>query len=296
MDASRAPKRRTQPRRVEEAQVWDPATHRFRPLSEVRACSRPFALPSLDPQPADRRLNTFLSFVLLGATLAAMVILTIALTRPGGMSALVRGVRNNLPEVQSAAPVRTYAMQRVSPKSAQAGKERRASHGQPTAGLSILMEQSTVAVRPLPPVVAVIEGAKHAPGKPRESSLTVNVARGEVMRSSDRGGAGREGSVISTGPSVVNLPRTEATELLRTLAREGLAPDKQGKIRHHVRLAASLGSDGLAHAVRPLSGVPTLTQAAVDAIQRSRYQPYYLDGRPVDMEATITVNFTIAAR
>ena len=295
MDANRAPKRSTGLRSVEEAQVWDPATHRFRPISEVRACTRPFALPAPDPRP-DRRLNTFLSIVLLGATLAVMVILTIALTRPGGMSALVQGVRNNLSEIQPAAPPRTDAMDRPSPKNRQAQNERKASRRHLAAGLSIVMEQSTVPVRPSPPVVAEIDGARPAAGKPRESSLTVNVARGEVMRSPEPGGSDRAGSLVSAGSSVVNLPRAEAAELLRALAREGVAPNQQGKIRHEVRLAASLGSDGLAHAVQPLSGAPTLAKAALDAVKRSRYEPYYQDGRPVDMKAIISVNFTIAAR
>jgi hypothetical protein len=241
-------------------------------------------------------LNTFLSVVLLAATLAAMVILTIALTRPGGMSALVQGVRNNLPEIQSAAPARTYAMDRTSPKNARAQNQRKASRGLLISGVSIVMEQSTLPVRPSPPVVAEIDGARRAPGKARESSLTVNVARGEVMRGPDPGGSAPEGSLVSAGAPAVNLPRTEAAELLRALAREGLAPNQEGKIQHEVRLAASLGSDGLAHAVRPLSGSPTLTKAALDAVKRSRYEPYYQEGRPVDMKAIISVNFTIAPR
>jgi periplasmic protein TonB len=37
-----------------------------------------------------------------------------------------------------------------------------------------------------------------------------------------------------------------------------------------------------------------LSQAAMDAAQQWRYQPYLLNGRPVEVDTTITINFTLS--
>jgi hypothetical protein len=283
-------------RRGEEAQVWDPATRRFRPISEVRACTRPFALPSPEPPAAARRLSTFLWRVLLSATLGVMVILSIALARPGRLSSRIREVQSTLPQIAPApASVQAKTRERTLSQNAPVQRDREPSHGRLAAGMSVVMEQSVAPIQPLAPLVASIEGAQQAKAKPREASMTVNVARGNVTRGQDGVDSRRGGAVLTAPPTLVNLSRGEGGDLLRTLAREGLALNPGGRIQHPVRLAASLGRDGIAHSIHPLSGAPTLMKAAVDAIKRSHYEPYRRDGQPVDMEAVITVNFTISA-
>jgi protein TonB len=37
-----------------------------------------------------------------------------------------------------------------------------------------------------------------------------------------------------------------------------------------------------------------LVPAAIDAVSRWRYKPYLLNGEPVEVETTITVNFRLA--
>ena len=44
--------------------------------------------------------------------------------------------------------------------------------------------------------------------------------------------------------------------------------------------------------LRVLAGHPLLTQAAVDAILKWRYQPTLLNGQPIEIVSTITVNFS----
>jgi protein TonB len=51
--------------------------------------------------------------------------------------------------------------------------------------------------------------------------------------------------------------------------------DKEGKIQH----------------LQVVSGDPILAKAAIDAVQQWRYRPYQLEGKPVDVETTITVRF-----
>ncbi|HET8668096.1 MAG TPA: energy transducer TonB [Terriglobales bacterium] len=43
-----------------------------------------------------------------------------------------------------------------------------------------------------------------------------------------------------------------------------------------------------------VSGHPMLTAAAIDAVKQWRYKPYILNGQPVDVDTTITVNFNMA--
>ena len=51
-----------------------------------------------------------------------------------------------------------------------------------------------------------------------------------------------------------------------------------------------LGDVTLAHAV---SGPPLLIPAALAAIAQSRYQPYKLNGEPVEVSTTINIVFTL---
>jgi len=44
--------------------------------------------------------------------------------------------------------------------------------------------------------------------------------------------------------------------------------------------------------VQAISGPPMLQGAAVEAVKRWRYRPYLLSGDPVEVETTISVNFT----
>ena len=40
-----------------------------------------------------------------------------------------------------------------------------------------------------------------------------------------------------------------------------------------------------------VSGHPLLRQAAVDAVKRWRYKPYYLNGEAIEAETQIKINF-----
>ena len=43
-----------------------------------------------------------------------------------------------------------------------------------------------------------------------------------------------------------------------------------------------------------LRGVPPLTESAMKAVKQWRYEPILIGGKPVDFEATVTVNFKLA--
>jgi protein TonB len=62
-------------------------------------------------------------------------------------------------------------------------------------------------------------------------------------------------------------------------------------IQGPVVLHAIIGKDGSIHNLSPVSGPPLLQTSAMDAVQQWKFKPYLLDGKPVDVETDITINF-----
>lgn len=61
-----------------------------------------------------------------------------------------------------------------------------------------------------------------------------------------------------------------------------------------VVLHAIIGKDGHVHSLEPVSSpAPSLTSAAMDAVQQWTYAPYMLMGEPTEVDTTITVNFNM---
>ena len=68
---------------------------------------------------------------------------------------------------------------------------------------------------------------------------------------------------------------------------------KSARISGSVILAATISKNGTIENLRLVSGHPMLVPAAMDAVKQWRYRPYLLNGDPVEVETSITVNFTI---
>lgn len=60
-----------------------------------------------------------------------------------------------------------------------------------------------------------------------------------------------------------------------------------------VVLAASISRTGIPESLRVVSGPAMLREAAIDAVRNWRYRPYMLNGRPTEIETTITVSFSL---
>ena len=71
------------------------------------------------------------------------------------------------------------------------------------------------------------------------------------------------------------------------------ASAKASAIQGPVQLAVIIGKDGTVQQVSVLDGPAELTQAATDAVKQWVYRPTLLNGNPVDVETTVTVNFTL---
>jgi TonB family protein len=62
-------------------------------------------------------------------------------------------------------------------------------------------------------------------------------------------------------------------------------------IQGDVVLRAVIDKEGRVANVRAVSGHPILIQAAMDAVKQWAYQPYLLNGEPVEVESLLTVRF-----
>jgi periplasmic protein TonB len=68
---------------------------------------------------------------------------------------------------------------------------------------------------------------------------------------------------------------------------------RQAGITGVVVLHAIIAKDGSVSQLEIVSGHPLLVQAALDAVRQWRYQPEVLNGDPVEVDTTITVNFQL---
>jgi protein TonB len=68
---------------------------------------------------------------------------------------------------------------------------------------------------------------------------------------------------------------------------------KSAHVQGVVILEAVLSAQGGVDSVRVLRSIPLLDQAAVDAVQQWRFTPALLNGQPVPVVMTVTVNFTL---
>jgi protein TonB len=65
------------------------------------------------------------------------------------------------------------------------------------------------------------------------------------------------------------------------------------RVQGVVILEAVLDAEGRVESVRVLRSIPLLDQAAVDAVQQWRFTPALLNGTPVPVVMTVTVDFTL---
>ena len=68
---------------------------------------------------------------------------------------------------------------------------------------------------------------------------------------------------------------------------------RQAHLQGVVILEAVLDAQGRVESVRVLRSIPQLDRAAVDAVQQWRFTPALLNGQPVPVVITVTVNFTL---
>jgi protein TonB len=68
---------------------------------------------------------------------------------------------------------------------------------------------------------------------------------------------------------------------------------KRARVQGSVVLAATISREGTIENLTTLSGHPLLVASALAAVRQWRYRPYILNKEPVEVETTVTVNFTL---
>jgi periplasmic protein TonB len=68
---------------------------------------------------------------------------------------------------------------------------------------------------------------------------------------------------------------------------------REARIQGAVVLTAIIAKDGTIKNLQLVSGSPMLAPAAIDAVKQWRYKPYLLNGQPVEVETTVTINFSL---
>ena len=103
----------------------------------------------------------------------------------------------------------------------------------------------------------------------------------------------------SVKPPTVDIPAREVSQgVVEGRLIHSVQPKypTEAMMRHTeglVVLHAIIGKDGAVRQVKSVRGDATLSQAAVSAVQQWRYEPYKLNGVPVDMPIDITINFNM---
>jgi len=67
----------------------------------------------------------------------------------------------------------------------------------------------------------------------------------------------------------------------------------QTSVQGSVLMQALIAADGVVEDLRVLSGPTILVSAAREAVRQWRFKPYLQNGKPVETQARVTVNFTI---
>jgi protein TonB len=114
------------------------------------------------------------------------------------------------------------------------------------------------------------------------------------------------GGALSSAPPPPPPPKPQAPKRIRVGGQVesakvvfGPHPEypplaKMARIQGTVRLDAVISKDGTIQDLKVISGHPLLVRAALDAVQRWRYQPTLLNGDAVEVATEIDVNFTLA--
>jgi protein TonB len=68
---------------------------------------------------------------------------------------------------------------------------------------------------------------------------------------------------------------------------------KNQHVSGDVRVDALIDANGRVTTMKVISGPTLLHQAAMDALRQWKYQPAVLDGKPVPMNLTVTLQFRL---
>lgn len=100
--------------------------------------------------------------------------------------------------------------------------------------------------------------------------------------------------LVPRAPTGSAAPRQSAeARLLQRVEPEYPLEAREKHVQGAVVLNVQVMNDGTVGKVDVVSGDALLTPAAVQAVRQWKYQPYVVNGRPVETQTQITINFTL---
>jgi protein TonB len=91
----------------------------------------------------------------------------------------------------------------------------------------------------------------------------------------------------------VDVPELSERALLLEQPRPVYPPNAAGK-QGTVSLHVLIGRDGTVQDAKFLQGSLVFARAAIDSVRQWKFRPYIINGRPVSVETTLTVQFAPA--
>jgi periplasmic protein TonB len=147
----------------------------------------------------------------------------------------------------------------------------------------------------IPKQVAVFKEEALPPEPPAAAEgLLGGLGSGDIL-----GGLGNVASGVAPPPAPKTPTRiklggsVQEAKIISRPAPSYPALAKQARIQGAVVLHAIIDKDGNVTQLEVVSGHPLLVQAALQAVKQWRYQPTQLNGEPVEVDTTITVNFVL---
>jgi TonB family protein len=114
----------------------------------------------------------------------------------------------------------------------------------------------------------------------------------EITTASDVGSS--EPTAKSTDSRKMSIPASVAVGLLMQKRNPDYPPiAKAAHITGTVVLQATISETGSVEELRVVSGPAMLQQAAMDAVKTWQYRPYMVNNKPVEVESTVNVIFTL---
>ena len=159
----------------------------------------------------------------------------------------------------------------------------------------------TLVSGPPPLVVSAIDAVrqwKYKPyllnGEPTEVETTININYTFAESAESQGQAEPPAGISGVVPSPMRVPagvmeRNLISKVVPVYPEIAKAAHVQGVVVLH----AVISKTGDVENLSVISGSPMLTASAMDAVKQWKYDPYMLNGQPMDVETTIDVNFTL---
>ncbi len=143
--------------------------------------------------------------------------------------------------------------------------------------------------RALPPLdIEVVAGNNRRTVHPSNNAVHVDTAPESAET------APPQANVAINAAQHVTMSQDTAHAVDRSVEPSYPTLARQMKVQGAVVLQALIGSDGLIQDLRVVSGPGILATAAQEAVRQWRFKPYVENGKAVETQARITVNFTIS--